>query len=71
MARMFTPPRAPGPSSNKKQDAPGEQKKQDGHEKPQKSPKAGRKAQDDKCETLGRRNASPELPRRQEHGDSA
>ena len=24
------------------------QKKQDGHEKPQKSPKAGRKAQDDK-----------------------
>ena len=28
MARMFTPPRAPGPSSNKKQDAPGEQKKQ-------------------------------------------
>ena len=48
MARMFTPPRAPGPSSNKKQDAPGEQKKQDGHEKPQKSPKTGRKAQDDK-----------------------
>lgn len=48
MARMFTPPQAPGPSSNKKQDAPGEQKKQDGHEKPQKSPKTGRKAQDDK-----------------------